>query len=113
MLCAVCDASNAFNSLNRVAASHNTRILTRIRTSSQTRATRILQECNRTVKNACLRDDIEEVKNALPEQTKRAADLPAEKGASSWLTIIPVKDVDLTLNEREFKDAINIFLKRF
>ena len=27
MLCAVCDASNAFNSLNRAAASHNTRIL--------------------------------------------------------------------------------------
>ena len=30
-----------------------------------------------------LREDLEEVKNALPEQTKRAADLAAEKGASS------------------------------
>ena len=45
----------------------------------------------------------------LPEQTKRAADLPAEKGASSWVTVIPVKDVDLTLNEKEFKDAIKFF----
>ena len=30
-----------------------------------------------------LREDLEEVKNALPEQTKRAADLAAEKGAFS------------------------------
>ena len=30
-----------------------------------------------------LREDLEEVKNALPEQTKGAADLAAEKGASS------------------------------
>ena len=30
-----------------------------------------------------LREDLGEVKNALPEQTKRAADLAAEKGASS------------------------------
>ena len=48
------------------------------------------------------------MKNALPEQTKRAADLAAEKGASSWLTVIPVKDVDFTLNKREFKDAIHL-----
>ena len=46
------------------------------------------------------------MKNALPEQTKRAVDLAAEKGASTQLTVIPVKDVDFTLNKREFKDAI-------
>ena len=48
------------------------------------------------------------MKNALPEQTKRAADLAAEKGASSWLMFIPVKDEDLTLSRREFKDAIHL-----
>ena len=47
------------------------------------------------------------MKNALPEQTKRAADLAAQKGASGWLTVVPVKDVDFTLNEKEFKDAIH------
>ena len=72
------------------------------------RAIRTLQQCNRRDKDARLREDLEEVKNALPEQTKRAADLAAEKGASSWLTVIPVKDVDFTLNKREFKDAIHL-----
>ena len=71
-------------------------------------AIRTLQQCNRRDKGARLREDLEEVKNALPEQTKRAADLAAEKGASSWLTVIPVKDVNFTLNKREFKDASNL-----
>ena len=71
-------------------------------------AIRTLQLCNRRDKDARLREDLEEVKNAFPEQTKRASDLAAEKGASSWLTVIPVKDVDFTLNKREFKDAIHL-----
>jgi len=62
-----------------------------------------MQQCNHGDKHARLREDLEEVKNALPEQTKRAADLAAENGVSSWVTVIPVKDVDLTLNKREFK----------
>ena len=40
-------------------------------------AIRTLQQCNRRDKDARLREDLEEVKNALPEQTKRAADLTA------------------------------------
>ena len=69
---------------------------------------RTLQQSNRSDKDARLRENLEEVKNALPEQTKRATDLAAEKGASSWLTVIPVKDVDFTLNKREFKHAIHL-----
>ena len=38
-------------------------------------AIRTLQQCNRRDKDARLREDLEEVKNALPEQTKRGADL--------------------------------------
>ena len=72
------------------------------------RAVRTLQQCNRKEKNARLRDNLEGVKNALPEQTKTPADLAAEKGASSWLTFIPVKDVDFTLTKGEFKDAIHL-----
>ena len=67
-----------------------------------------LQQHNRRDKDARLRESLEEVKNALPEQTKRATDLAAEKDASSWLTVIPVKNVDFILNKREFKDAIHL-----
>ena len=70
-------------------------------------AIKTLQQCNRRDKDVRLRENLEEVKNALPVQTKRAADLAAEKGAFSWLTVIPVKDVDFALNKRGFKDAIH------
>ena len=72
------------------------------------RAVRTLQQCNRREKNARLRDNLEGVTNALPEETKTPADLAAEKGASSWLTFIPVQDVDFTLTKGEFKDAIHL-----
>ena len=67
-----------------------------------------MQQRSRRDKDARLRENLEEVKNALPEQTKRATDLAAEKGASGWLTVIPVKDMGFTLNKREFKDAIHL-----
>jgi len=62
-----------------------------------------MQQCYHRDKDARLREDLQEVKNVLPEQTKRASDLAAENGVSSWLTVIPVKDVDFTLTKREFK----------
>ena len=49
-----------------------------------------------------------DLRNSLPEKTKRAVNLAAEKGASSWLTVIPVKEMDLNLNKREFKDAVHL-----
>ena len=55
-----------------------------------------------------LDDKLEDLRNSLPEKTKRAVNLAAEKGASSWLTVIPVKEMDLNLNKREFKDAVHL-----
>ena len=42
-----------------------------------------------------LDDKLEKLRNSLPEKTKRVVDLAAEKGASNWLTVIPVKEMDL------------------
>ena len=55
-----------------------------------------------------LDDKLEDLRNFLTEKTKRAVDLAAEKGASSWLTVIPVKEMDLNLSKREFKDAAHL-----
>ena len=44
----------------------------------------------------------------LPDKTQRAVDLACEKGASNWLTVIPLKDMDFDLNEREFRDALRL-----
>ena len=44
----------------------------------------------------------------LPDKTQRAVDLACEKGASNWLTVIPLKDMDFDLNKREFRDAVRL-----
>ena len=59
-------------------------------------------------KDVHLRENLEEVKNALPEQTKKAAKCAAEKGACSWLTVIPVKDVYFTLNKCACVDVFDV-----
>ena len=42
----------------------------------------------------------------FPDKTQRAVDLTCEKGASKWLIVIPLKDMDFDLNKREFRDAL-------
>ena len=69
---------------------------------------RSLQLTTRRERDVRLDDKLEDLRNSLPEKTKRAVNLAAEKGASSWLTVIPVKEMDLNLNKREFKDAVHL-----
>lgn len=69
---------------------------------------RKLQQCNRRENDKHLGERLEEVKSALPDNTKRAAGLATEKGASSWLTVIALKDMNFTLNKREFRDAVHL-----
>ena len=44
----------------------------------------------------------------LPPQTRRQLDLISEKGASSWLTSLPLKEYGFLLNKQEFHDAISL-----
>ena len=67
-------------------------------------AIRTLHQRNCRDKDAHFGKSLEERKNVLPEQTKRAADLTA----SSWPTFIPIKDVDIARSKREFKDAFHL-----
>ena len=48
------------------------------------------------------------MKNALSHKTNRAAELAAEKGASHRLTVIPVTDMNVTVNKREFRDISDV-----
>ena len=66
---------------------------------------RSLQLTKRRERDVRLDNKLEALRNSLPEKTKRAVDLAAGKGASSWITVIPVKEMDLNLNKREYKDA--------
>ena len=62
----------------------------------------------RKEKDNGLKEELEEVKARLPDKTQRAVDLACEKGASNWLTVIPLKDMDFDLNKREFRDAVRL-----
>ena len=62
----------------------------------------------RREKDHGLREELEEMKAMFPDKTQRAVDLACEKGASNWLTVIPLKDMDFDLNKREFRDALKL-----
>ena len=55
-----------------------------------------------------LKEKLEEVKAMLPDKTQRAVDLACEKGASNWLTVIPLKDMDFDLNKRKFRVPVRL-----
>ena len=49
------------------------------------------------------------MKRSLPAKTNQAVEFAVEKGASSWLNVFPMKDVDFTLNIREsVRDAVKL-----
>ena len=48
---------------------------------------------------------VEQVCNEIPDALKRSRDLAAEKGASTWLTVLPLKDRRFNLTKQEFHDA--------
>ena len=62
----------------------------------------------RKEKDVDLKGKLEELKVSLPVRTQRAVDLACEKGASSWLTAIPLKDLNFDLSKREFRDALSL-----
>ena len=66
------------------------------------------QRCARQEKADSARRDLKSVTESLPLKTQRAVEFIKEKGASSWLGVIPLKEMNFTLNKREFRDAIKL-----
>ena len=67
-----------------------------------------LQASARREKDELLKMQCEQVRESLPSKIERAVELAAEKGASNWLTVIPIKEMNFNLNKREFRDAIKL-----
>ena len=66
-----------------------------------------LQLSTRKQKDDRLSERLEQVKNSLPTNAKRAVELATE-GSSNWLTVIPLEELDYNLNKKEFRDAIKL-----
>ena len=56
------------------------------------------------------RRDVEDaaavLKAKLPADLQRAMDLAQERGASSWLTSLPIEEFGFTLHKSAFRDAM-------
>ena len=57
-------------------------------------------------KNARCADRHEQLKNILSEKMQRHIQLLSEKGASTWLTSLPLKAYGFRLNKQQFRDAV-------
>ena len=59
-------------------------------------------------RNRCL-DEATAIYDQLPESLKSAIDLAKQKGASSWLTVLPLIEHGFTLHRAVFHDAIALW----
>ena len=62
----------------------------------------------RSNREQAAKDEVRNVKDTLPKKSSRASALAVEKGTSTWLTVIPLKEMDSNLNKREFWDALRV-----
>ena len=62
----------------------------------------------RSDREQAAKDKLRNVKDTLPKKSSRALGLAAEKGASTWLTVIPLKEMGFNLNKRQFRDALRL-----
>ena len=57
-------------------------------------------------RRACLKDEAANLRESLPPSLQLAMDLAREKGASTWLTVLPIEEHGFALHKQAFRDAI-------
>ena len=60
------------------------------------------------MRNANVRNYLNQVKGSVSGITLRAVDLATQKDASSWLTLLPIRDMSFDLNKSEFRDDVKL-----
>ena len=53
-------------------------------------------------------EKLNEIINQLNEKQQRLNEICKEKGASNWLTVLPLSDHDFDLNKQQFWDALRL-----
>ena len=61
--------------------------------------------CNKRMKQ---REDARNLQNQLPAPLQRSMELSQEKGASTWLTALPIDDHGFALHKSAFRDALSL-----
>ena len=70
--------------------------------ADQTNSTRVVRERKETHLNSLLQT----VKGEIPEELSKLVSLSSEKGASIWLTSLPLRQYGFRLNKQQFDDAM-------
>ena len=58
------------------------------------------------LKKACMKQTEEQVRQNMQTEQNRAIDIAQMKGASSWLSALPLDEEKFNLNKREFSDTV-------
>ena len=59
-------------------------------------------------RNTALKQEFDDLMHLLSDESSRYLMTASERGASAWLTALPLKSLGYSLNKREFRDAIRI-----
>ena len=61
-------------------------------------------------REALLKSTYEKINPDFPEDLKFAVELAQEKGASSWLNVLPIQDHGFSLHKSDFRDTLALRL---
>ena len=107
--CRICqDADLQYQASMKTTAPLVEKIVSQVHETPDDTVVSALQQSVRREKNEVLRTRLHEIKNSLTLKTQRAVELASEKGASNWLTVIPIDEMGFTLNKGEFRDALKL-----
>lgn len=76
------------------------------RTPTHTNSSNTVKQAIKLEKATRNREEFDSLSNSSDEVTRRGLELLVEKGASSWLTSLPIQNLGAILNKQEFKDAL-------
>ena len=67
-----------------------------------------LKRQHQALKTASVKSRMERIDSTLPSDLRWSVNQSRDKGASSWLTTVPLVDQGLVLNKQEFRDSLRL-----
>ena len=100
------EAPQQFAASTTITASHVDSITTQSTfMMAGEKSTEELKRQHQALKTASVKSRMESIDSTLPSDLLRSVNQSRDKGASSWLTPVPLVDQCLVLNKQEFRDS--------
>ena len=103
------EAPQQFAASTTITASHVDSITTQSTfMMAGEKSTEELKRQHQALKTASVKSRMESIDSTLPSDLLRSINQSRDKGASSWLTAVPLVDQGLVLNKQEFRDSLRL-----